>query len=131
MRRDDVARGVAEREPLEGDIEDAPLVSVEPADESLLLPVLGVVLGAGGVRLTSPPEVFVTVPLEDAALLRTQSVVIVELDAVPLVDADMPLVVDADVPVADVRAAAESAAESGGVVPVPLAPFVLFRPVNR
>ena len=178
MRCDDVARGVAVLDPLEGDIEDAPLVSVEPADAPLLLPVLGVallapdvplelldesfdmllgalllgevlldasgevpvlgdvlllgvLLGAGGVRFTSPPEEFVTVPLGDAALLRTQSVVIVELDAAPLVDADMPLVLDADVPVADVRAAAESAAVSGGVVPVPLAPFVLFRPVNR
>jgi hypothetical protein len=92
------------------------------------------VLGAGCVRLTSPAEEFVTVPLVDAALLGTQSVVIAELEVVPLVDADMPLddVPDAEVlPFADARAAADSALVSGGVVPVPLAPLVVFRPVKR
>jgi hypothetical protein len=153
---------------LEGDIEDAPLVSVELLAAPLVLSVLGDVLvaplvepfdmllgdvlldasgelllfgvlvpdevesllGAGGARLTSPPEVFVTVPLGAAALLRTQSVVN-ELDVAPLADADMPLVVEDALPLADARAAAESAGVSGGVVPVPFAPFVLLRPVNR
>lgn len=95
-----------------------------------VLDALESLLGAGGARLTSPPDVFVTVPLGAAALLGTQSVVSVELDVTPLVEADMPLVVDA-LPLADARAAAESAGVSGGVVPVPFAPFVLFRPVNR
>jgi hypothetical protein len=109
-------------------------VVLDASGDVLLLGVLDPVLGAGCVRLTSPPEEFVTVPLGDAALLGRQSVVIAELEDVPLVDADIPLdgVLEADVlPFADARAAAESALVSGGVVPVPLAPLVLFRPVKR
>jgi hypothetical protein len=168
IRSEDVARGVVVLASLEGDIGDAPLVSVELLAAPLVLSVLDDVLvaplvapfdvllgellldasgdvllfgvlvpdvlesllGAGGARLTSPPDVFVTVPRCAAALLGMQSVVNAEPDVAPLVDADMPLVEDA-LPVADARAAAESAGVSGGVVPVPFAPFVLFRPVNR
>lgn len=173
MRCEDVARGVVVLELLDGDVEDAPLVSVELLGDMLLgelllgelllgdmllgallgdvvldasgdVVVLGVVvvlppvvldplLGAGVVRLTSPPEEFVTAPLGDAALLGAQGAVVVELEVIPLVEADMPLevVLEVDVPRAAARAAAESAAVTGGVVPVPLAPFVLFSPVKR
>ena len=140
MRCEDVARGVVVLEPLDGDVEDAPLVSVElllgvvVLDASgdvvvlgVVVGVLGPLLGAGVVRLTSPPEEFVTVPL------GVQGAVIVELEVVPLGEADMPLavVLEVVVPFAAARAAAESAGVSGGVVPVPLAPFVLFSPVKR
>ena len=140
IRSEDVARGVVVLASLEGDIGDAPLVSVELLLEAsgdvllfgVLVPdVLESLLGAGAARSTSPPDVLVTVPLGAAALLRMQSVVNAELDVAPLVDADMPLVVVDALPLADARAAAESAGVSGGVVPVPLAPFVLLRPVNR
>jgi hypothetical protein len=76
----------------------------------VLLPaVLDPLLGAGDVRLTSPPAEFVTVPLDPAVLLRMQSVL--EVDA-------------------DGRAAVESALVDA-VTPVPLAPFVVFGPLKR
>jgi hypothetical protein len=80
--------------------------------------------------LTSPVDVPVTVLLGDALLIGTQSL---ELDAA-VVDDDMPLdvlgLVTLPLTDADAPALAESL-DVEGVVPVPLAPFVVFGPVKR
>lgn len=157
MRCEEVARGVVPAlEPVDGDAADAPLVSFELllgdsfgmvlgevllgevlVDASGDVVVLGVVvvllLGAGGVRLTSPAEVPVTVPLGDALLAGGQSVVIAEFEDVAFVVEDMPLDGALEVVMlsrVDARPAAESALVDA-VTPVPLAPFVLLRPVKR
>ena len=70
-------------------------------------------------------------PVGAALLLGTQSVLVEEL--VAFVDGDMPLdvVLEPDMlPVVDALLAAESLLV-GAVTPVPLAPFVVFSPVNR
>src|SRR5689334_15463059 len=138
---------------LDGDVDDVPGdmllgdVVLEASGDGvvlgvvLLLPdVLDPLLGAGVVRLTSPPEEFVTVPLEPVLLLGMQSVVIDELEADALVDGAMPLDVVPEavmlplvgdmLPLADARPAAESALVDA-VTPVPLAPFVVFGPEKR
>ena len=71
----------------------------------------------GRFSSTSPPDVPVVVPLGDALpMLGTQFAALVVPLVVLLV---MPLAAEADVSRVD------------GVVPVPFAPFVVFRPVKR
>jgi hypothetical protein len=102
----------------------------------VLLPdVLEPLLDAGWLRLTSPPDVPVTVLLGDALLTGTQSAgVVAELEVPAVVEEDMPLDVLGLVtlPLADAEAPSlVESADVDGVVPVPLAPFVVFGPVKR
>ncbi|MFL5620130.1 MAG: hypothetical protein ACJ79A_17260 [Gemmatimonadaceae bacterium] len=146
MRSVAVARGVVVAlVPLDGDTDDAaPLVlgaallgADTPLDESAGV-VLGVapdvLLGAGGARLTSPADVLVTPLFGDALFIGTQSVLLVAVVVAPVVVEDVtpldmlglvtPALADVDAPIFAVSVVA-------GVMPVPLAPFVVFGPVKR
>jgi hypothetical protein len=124
----DESRDMPDAAPLDG-LEVAAPVLLDPLDDGLVADGL---LVDGLVRFTSPPDVpLVVLPCALPVDGVQGAVLTLPTGAEEVVAPDAPEVVLIPLVLAVVLAVVLADASVDGVVPVPLAPLVLFRPVKR
>jgi hypothetical protein len=125
---DDESRDMPDAAPLDG-LEVVAPVLLDPLDDGLVADGL---LVDGLVRFTSPPDVpLVVLPCALPVDGVQGAVLTLPTGAEEVVAPDAPEVVLIPLVLAVVLAVVLADASVDGVVPVPLAPLVLFRPVKR